>query len=85
MVTRIRTIASGFRDARRSGADRLSAFESGLLALGPRAAPLARWVRLELEVWFLFAFGWFMRPRVPRGSIGFSHHEDGSGAPARGL
>jgi hypothetical protein len=76
MVTRIRTVAGGFRDARRSGADRFSAFESGLLELGRHAAPLARWVRLELEVWFFFAFGWFMRPRVARGNIGFSHHDE---------
>ena len=76
LVLRARTVASSFRVARANGAERLDAFEAGLLALGPFTAPLARWTRLELAVWGFFIAGWFMRPRVcPRGLV-FSHHRD---------
>jgi hypothetical protein len=76
MVTRMTTILRAFRAARASGVDRLSAFEHGLMALGPHATPLARWVRLELELWGLFLWGWFLRPRVPSPATAFTHHKD---------
>jgi hypothetical protein len=75
VLTRVPTILGGFRLARAAGAGRLSALEAGLLALGPHMAPLARWVRLELEIWGFFVFGWYLRSRVPRRTTAFTHHE----------
>jgi hypothetical protein len=39
-------------------------------------AALARWARFELELGFFASFGWFLRPRVPRGAPAFTHHRD---------
>lgn len=76
VALRVRTVAAGFRAARRSGADVFAAFEAGLLSLGAYAAPVARWARLELEVWFFAFTGWFSHARVPVGASGFSHHRE---------
>jgi hypothetical protein len=76
MLARITTLTRAFRSARQRGADRASAFEAGLAAIGPPMAAIASWVRLEAEVWALFLFGWFLRPRVPAGAVAFTHHKD---------
>jgi hypothetical protein len=73
---RIRTVARGFRAERQQGADAFAALEAGLLSLGAYAAPVARWARLELELW-VFAFtGWLSRAHVPAGAAAFSHHRE---------
>jgi hypothetical protein len=76
VVARIRTVVAGYRAERRRGADAFSALEAGLLALGAYAAPVARWARLELELWCFAFFGWFARVRVPAGAAAFSHHRE---------
>jgi hypothetical protein len=76
VAVRIRTVARGFRAARSAGADAFGALEAGLLALGAYAAPVARWARLELELWWLAFAGWLLRPRAPAGSTTFSHHRE---------
>jgi hypothetical protein len=72
-IVRITKISAAFREARRDGAHRLDAFQLGLLALGPHAAPLARWARLELEIFSLALAGW-RRPHVPSSALAFTHH-----------
>jgi hypothetical protein len=76
MVARVATILGAFRAVRATGAGRLCALEAGLMALGPLTAPFARWVRLELEVWGFFLFGWYLQARVPRLATAFTHHRD---------
>jgi hypothetical protein len=76
MVTRVSTLLAGFRAARATGADRLCAIEAGLIALGPGAAPLARWVRLELALWGFCFFWWCLGTRVPARATAFGHHKD---------
>ncbi|MEY2929967.1 MAG: hypothetical protein RL033_716 [Pseudomonadota bacterium] len=76
MVTRVGTILGAYRAARATGAGRFCAVEAGLTALGPHLALLARWVRVELEVWAFFLFGWYLQARVPRGATAFTHYED---------
>lgn len=76
VAARVRTVAAGFRAERQRGADVFCALEAGLLALGAYAAPLARWARLELELWFFALCGWLWRPRVPVGAAAFSHHRE---------
>jgi hypothetical protein len=85
MVTRVATILGAFRAARATGAGRLCALEAGLVALGPHMAPLARWVRLELEVWGFFLFGWSLQARVPRLATAFSHHKDAGWSAIAGV
>ena len=46
------------------------------MALGPHLAPVARWVRLEIEVWGFFLFGWHLQSRVPVQATAFTHHEN---------
>jgi hypothetical protein len=77
VALRIRTVVGGYRSARRQGLDAFSAFQAGLQALGAYAAPVARWARLELELWFFACTGWFSRPRVPARAVAFSHHREG--------
>lgn len=76
VAVRIRTVARGFRAARREGAEVFAALEAGLLSLGAYAAPVARWARLELEVWFFAFTGWLSKTRVPAGAAVFSHHRE---------
>jgi hypothetical protein len=85
MLTRVPIILGAFRLARATGAGRLSALEVGLMALGPHMAPLARWVRLELEVWGFFVFGWYLRPRVPGRTTTFTHHKDAGWSAIAGV
>lgn len=56
--------------------DAFGALEAGLLALGAHAAPVARWARLELELWFFAVTGWWSKPHVPAGAAAFSHHRE---------
>jgi len=76
LLVRVRAVLASFRSARANGAEWLDAFEAGLLALGAGSAPLARWARLELEIWGFFIAGWFLRPRVRARALAFSHHRD---------
>jgi len=59
--------------------------EARLLALGPHTAPLARWLRLELELWGFCLFGWYLRPRVPQGATAFTHHQDAGWSAIAGV
>jgi hypothetical protein len=85
MLTRVPIILNAFRSARAGGAGRLIALEAGLMALGPHMAPLARWVRLELEVWGFFVFGWYLLSRVPRRMTAFTHHKDAGWSAIAGV
>lgn len=76
LVVRVRTVGRAFRAARARGEASSDAFEASLLALGPRFAPVARWARLELEIWGFCFLGVFLRPRVCGQSPSFSHHRD---------
>lgn len=55
------------------------------MALGPHTGPLARWVRLELEVWGFFLFGWYLRASVPSRATAFTHHKDAGWSAIAGV
>jgi len=76
VLARVATLLGAFRAARASGAGRLGALEAGLMALGPHLAPVARWARLELEIWGFFLCGWWLQARAPRRATAFTHHVD---------
>lgn len=74
-VLRVRTIFRGYRAARLAGAEHFDALEAGWLALAPAWPRLTAWVRLEIQVWTLFVFGWWFERRPADGPLVFTHHK----------
>jgi hypothetical protein len=77
-AVKLRKIVHAFRAERRAGSERFDAFERALLTAAPSAPWLASYARFELQVWTMFAIGWFLEKRPADGSNVFTHHRASS-------
>lgn len=75
LLLNVRRITREVRAARRSGVNGFDAVEASLLRLAPSVPWLVSYARFELQLWSMFCFGWFLRPRPADGPDVFTHHK----------
>jgi hypothetical protein len=73
-ILRYRRLSRTLRQHMRNGDGFFPALEEVFKGTLPRFPSLARWLRFELELWWLALAGWFIKVPPRPSAVSFSHH-----------